>query len=101
MNTVICNECETVAHCMKNGCVPKVSPKPVVHYVGTPEFWNWNGDITQPVASLPVVLDHPRLGNCYNVRTSVVLREWFDGTIETMNTIYKPYKPLVQESTQS
>jgi len=21
---MICNECETVAHCMKNGCIPKV-----------------------------------------------------------------------------
>lgn len=90
MNTVICNECETVAHCMRNGCIPKVPQKPVVHYVGTPVFWNWNENPTQPVASLPLVLDHPRLGKCLNVRTSIVLHKYFDGTIETMNTIYKP-----------
>ena len=28
MSKVICNECETVAHCMKNGCIPK-QPAPV------------------------------------------------------------------------
>jgi hypothetical protein len=26
---MICNECETVAHCLKNGCVPKQPPAPV------------------------------------------------------------------------
>jgi hypothetical protein len=64
--------------------------KPVVYYLGVPKFWNWNDDITKPVASLPLVLDHPQLGNCYNVRTSVIVHQYFDGTIETMNTIYKP-----------
>ena len=24
---MICDECETVAHCMKNGCVPKTTKK--------------------------------------------------------------------------
>ncbi len=23
MNTYICEDCETVNHCMKNGCIPK------------------------------------------------------------------------------
>ena len=23
MTNIICNECETVAHCMKNGCIPE------------------------------------------------------------------------------
>lgn len=64
--------------------------KPVVYYMGTPEFWNWNDDERYPVASLPYVVDHPRLGSCRNVRTSVVLCKYFDGTIETKNTIYKP-----------
>ena len=27
MTNIICNECETVAHCMKNGCVPKTTKK--------------------------------------------------------------------------
>jgi hypothetical protein len=26
---MICDECETVAHCLKNGCVPKQQPAPV------------------------------------------------------------------------
>lgn len=25
MTNMICNECETVAHCLKNGCVPKTT----------------------------------------------------------------------------
>lgn len=63
--------------------------KPVVYYMGTPEFWNWNDDERYPVASLPYVVDHPRLGSCRNVRTSVVLNVYLDGTIETKNKIYK------------
>ncbi len=63
--------------------------KPVVYYIGVPQFYNWNHDARYPVASLQYVLNHPKLGNCYNVRTSVVLNT--DGvTIETQNTIYKP-----------
>lgn len=68
--------------------------KPVVYYVGTPRFWNWNDDPTKPVATLPYVVDHPVLGTCVGVRTSIVLQQRNDGTIETMNTIYKP---LAQE----
>ncbi len=64
--------------------------KPVVYYIGVAKVWYWNDDITKPVASLPLVLDHPQLGNCYNVRTSVIVQQYFDGTIETRNTIYKP-----------
>ena len=64
--------------------------KPVVYYVGVAKIWYWNDDPTKPVASLPYVVDHPHLGTCSNVRTSIVLCQCFDGTIETMNTIYKP-----------
>jgi hypothetical protein len=64
--------------------------KPVVHYIGVPQFWNWNHDERYPVASLQFVLDHPKLGNCRNVRTSTILHKYSDGTIETKNTIYKP-----------
>jgi hypothetical protein len=73
-----------------NGMNTSSKGKPVVYYVGVAKIWHWNDDPRYPVASLPVVLDHPRLGNCYDVRTSVVLHQYFDGTIETMNTIYKP-----------
>jgi len=90
MNRVICDECETVLHCMQHGCIPKVPQKPVVYYEGPVDFWNWNDDDRYPVASLFRVVDHPRLGNCYNVRTSVIVNKYFDGTIETLNTIYKP-----------
>jgi len=93
MNRVICSECETVKHCMQHGCIPKVvicKEKPVVYYVGLAKVWHWNDDPTKPVASLPLVLDHPVLGNCKNVRTSIVVHQYFDGTIETKNTVYKP-----------
>jgi hypothetical protein len=35
---MICNECETVAHCMKHGCIPK-QPAPVQE----PALWLING----------------------------------------------------------
>jgi hypothetical protein len=76
---------------MQYGCIPKVvicKEKPVVYYIGVPQFYNWNDDERYPVASLQYVIDHPSLGNCRNVRTSTVLNT--DGsTIETKNTIYK------------
>lgn len=64
--------------------------KPVVYYAGVAKVWHWDGNPTIPVASLSIVIDHPRLGTCYNVRTSKILYQYFDGTIETLNTIYKP-----------
>jgi hypothetical protein len=72
--------------------------KPVVHYEGTPRFsvWPWckddNGnDII--VGHLPFVTDHPRLGRCYDVRTSDVIVPMDDsGKFETHNTIYEPYQ---------
>jgi hypothetical protein len=63
--------------------------KPLVYYVGVPEFYNWNDDERYPVARLQYVIGHPKLGNCRDVRTSTVLHKYFDGTIETRNTIYK------------
>ena len=29
MNQKLCHECETVSHCSKNGCIPKVEYKPI------------------------------------------------------------------------
>jgi hypothetical protein len=78
---------------MNYGCIPKVSickEKPVVYYLGVPQFYNWNDDVRYPVARLQYVVDHPKLGSGRDVRTSVVLQNYFDGTIETKNTIYKP-----------
>lgn len=88
MNRVICEECETVKHCMQNGCIPKVPQKPVVYFTGKPDFWMWNA--TNEVASLQLVVNHPRLGWCSDVRTSTVLHKFPDGSFETRNTIYKP-----------
>ena len=90
MNRVICDECETVKHCMKYGCIPKVQfeqEKPVVYYLGAPNFHQWGEDT---VARLQYVIGHPALGNCTDVRTSTVQKVLFDGTIITRNTVYKP-----------
>lgn len=92
MNRVICSECETVKHCMENGCIPKVKfevqqEKPVVYYVGLPQFSQWG---EHKVAHLAYIIGHPALGNCADVRTSSVKEVLFDGTIITRNTIYKP-----------
>lgn len=62
--------------------------KPVVHFIGEPHYWMW--DAKNEVASLEVVLDHPRLGVCPNVRTSTVLKKFPNGSFETRNTMYVP-----------
>lgn len=90
MNRFICNECETVKHCMQHGCIPKVKledDKPVVYYLGAPQFSQWG---EHQVAHLQYVIGHPVLRNCSDVRTSSVSKVLFDGTIITRNTIYKP-----------
>lgn len=67
-----------------------IQDKPVVFYIGIAQFFNWNGQPDQVVARLPFVIDHPKLGNCYDVRTSTVQKVLDDGTIITRNTLYKP-----------
>lgn len=62
--------------------------KPVVHFIGEPHYWMW--DSKNEVAGLEVVLDHPHLGACPNVRTSTVLKKFPDGSFETRNTMYIP-----------
>ncbi len=69
--------------------------KPVVHYVGKPQFyvweWAWAKDIE--VANIPEVIDHPILGHRFNIRTSQVVKPIdSDGKFETLNTIYEPYQ---------
>lgn len=46
--------------------------KATVYYIGVPKFYNWDGQADQPVARLQYVMNHPRLGDCPDVRTSVV-----------------------------
>lgn len=62
--------------------------KPVVHFIGEPHYWMW--DEKNEVAGLEVVLDHPHLGACPNVRTSTVKQKFPDGSFETRNTMYVP-----------
>lgn len=62
--------------------------KPVVHFIGEPHYWMW--DAKNEVAGLEVVLDHPYLGSCPNVRTSTVKQKFPDGSFETRNTMYVP-----------
>jgi hypothetical protein len=67
-----------------------INDKATVYYIGVPQFYNWNDDVRYPVAGLQYIMGHPRLGNCYDVQTSVVQKVLDDGTIITRNTIYKP-----------
>ena len=79
--------------------------KPEVHYKGPiriTEWWNrTDDDPIEYVAHLELVLNHPRLGVCPNVRTSSI-KVWPDinGNFETRNTKYiRVYtKELVNES---
>jgi hypothetical protein len=84
---------------MQHGCIPKVAyveqEKPVVYYLGVPQFYNWDDDVRYPLARLQYVIGHPKLGNCSDVRTSTIAKVLFDGTIITRNTVYKP---IAQES---
>lgn len=68
-----------------------MSKHKVVHYEGDVTFHKANlNDITLTFASIPLVLDHPRLGKCFNVRSSVVCSGIDDeGSFYTMNTYYK------------
>jgi hypothetical protein len=62
-------------------------PKPVVHFIkGTP-YRETLDDICW--FSYVYALDHPRLGRGV-IRTSQVIKEFDDGSFETMNTIYVP-----------
>jgi hypothetical protein len=67
--------------------------KPEVHYKGPlriTEWWMSEPDAPREyVAHLDLVLNHPRLGVCPNVRTSTI-KVWPDdkGNFETRNTKY-------------
>ena len=68
-----------------------MSEHKVVHYFGTPTFHKVDfNDITLTFASIPLVLDHPKLGRCFDVNSSVVCSGIDDeGSFYTMNTYYK------------
>lgn len=62
--------------------------KAVVYFIDAPEFWLWRGETE--VAGLFAVINHPKLGQCFDVRTSQVLNKFSDGSFETRNTMYVP-----------
>lgn len=68
--------------------------KPEVYFEGEPNFWIWFNQQDE-VAGLDLVLNHPHLGLCANVRTSKVLRK-FEGGFETRNTIYIKATPEIR-----
>lgn len=60
--------------------------KPVVHYIGEAIFY----EVDEGVERARVYgLNHPILGKD-DIRTSVVLKKFSDGSFETLNTIYRP-----------
>jgi hypothetical protein len=64
--------------------------KPIVTYSGKLNILPWDYNPKLIVARIELVLDHPRLGRCYDVRTTqIVAYPDKDGTFETRNTIYK------------
>ena len=53
----LCDECQTVAHCMKNGCIPKKQPNSVIE-VTQEELEEWNKKMTQNALDKQVAGDH-------------------------------------------
>lgn len=74
-------------------------PKPKVYYVGNLVIKEWpryfNETPIEYVGLLPEVLNHPRLGKCYDVRTSKIVKFPNElGNFETRNTKYiRTYVP--------
>jgi hypothetical protein len=65
--------------------------KPVVHYTGEARFYEVEVDDSCMEYARVRGLDHPILGED-DIRTSLVLKKFSDGSFETMNTVYRPAK---------
>ena len=63
--------------------------KPVVHYTGKARFYEVEADDGFAEYARVHGLDHPILGKD-NIRTSLVVKKFSDGSFETLNTIYRP-----------
>lgn len=67
--------------------------KQVVQYVGEARIYIWPfspEDAPFYVAKVPLALNHPKLGRCYDVRTSRIIKQPDEsGRFETLNTIYE------------
>lgn len=64
-----------------------IQSKPVVHFIGSPSFYQGFVDGKEHAEVLGV--DHPYLGRDI-IRTSAVLKKFDDGSFETLNTLYVP-----------
>lgn len=63
--------------------------KPVVHYTGKAKFYEVEADDGFVEYARVYGLDHPILGED-DIRTSIVVKKYDDGSFETLNTVYKP-----------
>ena len=63
--------------------------KPVVHYTGKAKFYEVEADDGFVEYARVYGLDHPVLGKD-NIRTSLVVKKFSDGSFETLNTLYRP-----------
>jgi hypothetical protein len=67
--------------------------KQLVQYVGEARLYIWPfSPESAPfyVANIPLALNHPKLGRCYDVRTSRIVKHPDEtGRFETVNTIYE------------
>lgn len=61
--------------------------KPIVRFLGEPLFEEY----PQGTVAYVHAVDHPKLG-FQSVRTSLIVHKNDDGSFETRNTIYTPYK---------
>jgi len=71
--------------------------KPKVHFINKPVFkiieyfdWNTNQNLTGEIAYVNA-LNHP-IWDEDKVRTSLIKYKFDDGSFETLNTIYIPFK---------
>ena len=68
-----------------------MTTKPVVHFIGEPEFFHYDFYEEPTTIAKVYALDHPRLGKGV-IRTSRLVKSNTDGSFETLNTIYAPKK---------
>jgi hypothetical protein len=65
--------------------------KPVVHFIGDAKFYEVDAADGSVEYARVYGIDHPILGRD-NIRTSLVVQKFSDGSFETLNTLYRPLK---------
>lgn len=63
--------------------------KPIVHFTDEAKFYEIHTEDGCVECARVYGIDHPILGRD-NIRTSIVLKKFSDGSFETLNTIYRP-----------